>query len=446
MARKAKVQYVCSNCGAQYGSWAGRCAQCGEWNTLQEQVAITSASVADSGKTVAAASLKDLKAAEPTKRLVSGIPEVDTVLGGGIVPGSVVLLAGQPGIGKSTLLLQLAEAIGKKVPTLYISGEESSEQIALRAERLGVQAAHLSIASSTVTNDITATIATRDNKLVIVDSVQTLSCNEIASAAGTVSQITNSTHLLTAAAKSTNTALLIIGHVTKEGSIAGPKLLEHMVDVVLQLEGDRYGGFKVLRAVKNRFGSTNEAGIFEMRDTGLSGVANPSAALLEERQVSDGSIVLATMEGTRPLLVEVQALVNKTSYGYPKRAASGFDPNRLNLLIAVLERRTKLTLADKDVYVNIVGGIRLQDPAADLAVCMAIASAAKGMQLSTDAVVFGEIGLSGEVRHVGALEKRVAEAEKLGFKLAIGPRSTQKIKLLHSVRDMREALNTFLTK
>jgi DNA repair protein RadA/Sms len=284
--------------------------------------------------------------------------------------------------------------------------------------------------------------------IVIVDSIQTVAVNEVASAAGNVSQITNSTQLLTAAAKGSGTALILVGHVTKEGSIAGPKLLEHMVDVVLQLEGDRYGGFKILRGVKNRYGSTNEAGIFEMTDLGMAPVDNPSAALLAERQVSDGSIVHATMEGTRPLLVEVQALVNPTNYGYPKRTASGIDPTRVNLLIAMLERRTKLKLADKDIYVNIVGGIRLSEPAADLAVCMAIASAAKGMQLKKNAVVFGEVGLSGEVRHVPFLDKRIAEAKKLGFEAAIGPvvRGGKKPPLLTSVADVRSALNTFLEK
>jgi DNA repair protein RadA/Sms len=283
---------------------------------------------------------------------------------------------------------------------------------------------------------------------VVVDSNQTVSCNGVSSAAGSVSQITNSTQLLTAAAKSTNTALIIVGHVTKEGSIAGPKVLEHVVDVVLQLEGDRYGGFKLLRAVKNRYGSTNEAGIFEMTDKGLTVVDNPSAALLAERQVSDGSIVLATMEGTRPLLVEVQALVNRTSYGYPKRAASGIDLNRVNLLVAMLERRTKLNLAEQDIYINIVGGIKLTEPAADLAICMAIASASKGMQLKGNAVVFGELGLSGEIRHVPHVDKRVAEAKKLGFDTIIGPvqKGAKANSAYKGMRDIKTALNTFLSK
>lgn len=446
MAKKSKVTYVCSNCGATYGTWSGKCANCGQWNTLQEQMTITSSVVKESGTKLKTADLKELQSKKPDKRLSTGMAEVDEVLGGGVVPGSVVLLAGQPGIGKSTLVLQLADLLSRSASVLYVSGEESAEQIALRARRLGVSSDKLTIATGTVANDIAATIASRTADLVIIDSIQTMSCLEISSAAGTVSQITNSTQLLTAAAKETNTALVIIGHVTKEGSIAGPKLLEHMVDVVLQLEGDRYGGFKVLRAIKNRFGSTSEAGIFEMADSGLQSVENPSAALLAERQVSDGSIVLATLEGTRPLLVEVQALVNKTSYGYPKRAASGFDLNRLNLLVAVLERRTKLDLSDKDIYINIVGGIRLNDPAADLAVCMAIGSAAKGLKLKTDAVVFGEVGLSGEVRHVASIDKRLSETKKMGFKLAVGPRAKQADKLLHQVADVRDALNSFLSK
>jgi DNA repair protein RadA/Sms len=400
-----------------------------------------------SGKRLEAAAV-DTVVAHDAPRLKSGINEIDSTFGGGIVAGSVNLIAGQPGIGKSTLLLQLAYAVAAKVPVLYVSGEESAHQVGLRAERLGTLRKELQLATSTSADDTAATIASGDFKLVIIDSIQTMTANAVSSAAGTVSQITNSTQLLTMAAKQSNTAIILVGHVTKEGSIAGPKVLEHVVDVVLQLEGDRYGGFKILRAVKNRFGSTNESGIFEMVEAGLQPVENPSAALLAERQITDGSVVLATMEGTRPLLVEVQALVNKTSYGYPKRAASGVDLNRLNLLIAMLERRTKLNLSEQDIYVNIVGGMRINEPAADLAICMAIASAAKGMQLKKNAAVFGEIGLSGEVRHVPQIEKRVAEAKKLGFETAIGPKqsSGKKIAFLHGVSTVREALNTFLEK
>lgn len=447
MAKKGAVQYVCSSCGASSATWSGRCYNCGEWNTLEEKISVTAAGV-KSGGTALATQTVSSSLAKDHKRLISGIAEVDTVFGGGIVAGSVNLIAGQPGIGKSTLLLQLAHDLAKKYKVLYVSGEESAHQIGLRAERLGVTGNKLELATSTSADDIANTIASGSHQLVVVDSIQTMSVAAIASAAGNVSQITNSTALLTMAAKQANTALLLVGHVTKEGSIAGPKVLEHVVDVVLQLEGDRYGGFKVLRAVKNRYGSTSEAGIFEMKDNGLQPVENPSAALLAERQVSDGSIVLATMEGTRPLLVEVQALVNKTSYGYPKRAASGIDLNRINLLVAMLERRTKLNLADQDIYINIVGGIRLTEPAADLAICMAIATAAKGMQLKQNAVVFGEVGLSGEVRHVPFIDKRVAEAKKLGFDVVIGPASQAKSagKFYTGVRDIRSALNTFLAK
>lgn len=449
MVKKRLNSYVCQNCGAISSAWTGRCRQCGEWNTMKEEVMLSVAS--DSGVstgTVLQSESVDNIVLRDHPRLKSNIKDVDEILGGGFVEGSVNLLAGQPGIGKSTLLLQLAYSIAAFAPVLYISAEESAHQVGLRAKRLGAVRPELQLATSTNTDDIVSTISTGKFKLVVVDSIQTVSCSSVSSAAGTVSQITNSTHLLTAAAKQTDTAVILVGHVTKEGMIAGPKILEHVVDVVLQLEGDRYGGFKVLRAIKNRFGSTSEAGIFEMVDTGLRPVRNPSAAFLAERQVSDGSIVLATMEGTRPLLVEVQALVNKTSYGYPKRAASGIDLNRVNLLVAMLERRTKLSLADKDIYVNIVGGMRITEPAADLAVCMAIGSAAKSLQLKSNAVVFGEVGLSGEVRHVPFFDKRIEEAKKLGFDGAIGPlqRAGKMIAFLQSVTDVRTALNQFLER
>jgi DNA repair protein RadA/Sms len=448
LAKKVATRYVCSNCGASFSSWSGKCQNCGEWNTLDEQMSAPAvAGAVASGKVLKPESLSKA-ATRDQKRLNTGFSEVDDVLGGGVVAGSINLLAGQPGIGKSTLLLQLAYAMASHVPVLYVSGEESAHQVGLRAERLGTTDSKLEISTSTSADDVAATIATGQYKLVVVDSIQTMTCNSIASAAGTVSQITNSAQLITLAAKQSNTAVILVGHVTKEGSIAGPKLLEHAVDVVMQLEGDRYGGFKILRAIKNRYGSTNEAAIFEMADNGLKTVDNPSAALLAERQISDGSVVLATVEGTRPLLVEVQALVNRTSYGYPKRAASGFDLNRLNLLVAMLERRTKLKLSEYDIYINIVGGIQIKEPAADLAICLAIGSAAKGLQLKKNAAVFGEVGLSGEVRLVTQVEKRLAEAKKLGFDGAIGPtiRSGNKPSGLHSVSDVRSALNQFLEK
>ncbi len=456
MAKKPITKYVCTNCGAMTSAWAGRCPQCGDWNTLQGEVQIVAGAgggagrSSGTGRVLVPQAVSELVSADQP-RLKTGMDDVDVILGGGIVAGSVNLIAGQPGIGKSTLLLQLAYAVAGHASVLYISGEESAHQIGLRAERLGATRNGLQLATSTSADDIAATIASGTYALVIVDSIQTITCNDVASSAGTVSQITNSTHLIMAAAKQVNTAVVLVGHVTKEGVIAGPKVLEHVVDVVLQLEGDRYGGFKILRAIKNRFGSTNEAGIFEMVDAGLKPVDNPSAALLEERQVSDGSVVLATLEGTRPLLVEVQALVNKSSYGYPKRAASGIDINRINLLIAMLEKRTKLNLAEQDIYINIVGGMKITEPAADLAVCMAIGSAARGLQLKQNAVVFGELGLSGEVRHVPFAEKRIAEAKKLGFDGAIGPvlkrtTSGKADSFLHGVPSVREALNQFLEK
>ncbi len=444
------MRFVCTNCGATQSSWAGRCSVCGEWNTLQEEVVLAAPEgvVGSSSGQALVSQAVDASIKRDKTRISTGVGDVDAVLGGGIVAGSINLIAGQPGIGKSTLLLQLAYAAAADVPVLYVSGEESAHQVGLRAERLGAQRQSLQLATSTVADDIAATISSGQFQLVVVDSIQTMSCRAVASAPGSVSQITNSTNLITQAAKQSDTAVMLVGHVTKEGMIAGPKVLEHMVDVVLQLEGDRYGGFKILRAIKNRYGSTNEAAIFEMSDKGMTIVENPSAVLLAERQITDGSVLLATLEGTRPILVEVQALVNKTSYGYPKRAASGIELNRLNLLVAMLERRTKLNLSDQDIYINIVGGMRVTEPAADLAVCMAIGSAAKGLQLHDDAVVFGEVGLSGEVRHVPYAEKRISEAKKLGYTMAIGPKVRQGKKPagLHSVGSVREALNTFLKK
>ncbi len=448
---KNSAKFVCSSCGAQSSAWAGRCSQCGEWNTLQEEVQLVAAGgngAKPTGKILASQDVLS-STRQKEKRIPTTLADVDAVLGGGLVHGGVVLIAGQPGIGKSTLLMQVANHVAASRPVLYISGEESEHQVAMRASRLGASATQLEIANSNQADDAAATIASKQFELVVVDSIQTMNAAGVSSAPGSVSQITNSTNILLQAAKQSNTALIIVGHVTKEGSIAGPKILEHIVDVVLTLEGDAYGGFKVLRATKNRFGPTTEAAIMEMDEQGLKPVLNPSQALLEERQITDGSVVLATLEGTRPLLVEVQALVNKTNYGYPKRAASGIDLNRVNLLVAMLERRTKLNLAEMDIYVNIVGGLRLQDPAADLAVCMAIGSAAKGLKLKRNAVVFGEIGLSGEIRHVPFIDRRVAEAKKLGFDCAIGPHirgSAKQPSFLVTVPDVRTALNDFLQK
>ncbi len=448
---KAKSRYICQKCGASYAKWAGRCENCGEWNSLLEQVVPTEAEAksalargAVSGKKLEAVSINTIEPSDAGSRLSSGFNDLDNVLGGGVLLGSVSLLAGQPGIGKSTLLMQICatvSAAGHNV--LYVSGEESAGQVKLRAVRLGASSDKLHFASSTSGNDIAKTIEEGNYDLVIVDSIQTLSLTEITSAPGTVSQVSGCGNLIIRASKASSTATIIVGHVTKEGTLAGPKVLEHLVDVVLNFEGDRYGGFKTVRAVKNRFGSTTEVAIFEMAAQGLMEVKNPSEALLSERQNTDGSIIMATIEGTRPLLVEIQALVNHTNFGYPKRTASGFDLNRLNLLIAVLEKRTKLNFQDKDIFINVVGGMKLNDSAADLAICMAIASAAAGRKLDEKVVVFGEVGLGGEIRSVIAPDRRIAEAKKLGFDHAIAP-ATIKDKFVLPVKDLRSALVKYM--
>ena len=475
---KARVKFVCQQCGAVFPKWTGRCENCGAWNSLLEQAPIAegkSVVARSTGQSLKPEKIGAVKTDTVANRMSTGIADLDAVLGGGLMPGGVVLVAGQPGIGKSTLLLQLAATIAEGKEVLYVSGEESASQVKLRAERLlanchsepveestgksnnvskqdpsaalGMTSQEkLFLSSSTSSDDVAATILDGKFQLVIVDSMQTMAMAEIASAPGTVSQITNSANIIIRAAKATNTAVLLVGHVTKEGSIAGPKVLEHIVDVVLNFEGDRYGGFKLVRAIKNRYGSTTEVAIFDMTEKGLEIVKNPSAALLAERRDEDGSVVLATMEGARPLLVEIQALVNTTSFGYPKRTASGFDLNRLNLLIAVLERRTKLKLADKDIFINVVGGLKLSDPAADLAVCMSIASAAAQRKFKTGAVVFGEVGLGGEIRSASSADKRISEAKKLGFKYAIAPKTAAKFgeKFVVSAEDLRDALNQHL--
>lgn len=445
---RSSTSYVCQQCGESYRKWAGKCENCGAWNSLVEQApseAGKSAVAKSSGKKLKAEKLKDVKLDSIKDRLPTGFSEIDSVLGGGLMPAGVTLIAGQPGIGKSTLLLQIAAFIADKKSVLYISGEESAGQIKLRAERLGANSKDaLSLVSSTSADDIAATILGSSYDLVIVDSIQTLSLADITSAPGSVSQITNSSNVIIRAAKKTHTSVVLVGHVTKEGSIAGPKVLEHLVDVVLNFEGDRYGGFKVVRAIKNRYGSTSEIALLEMNDEGLKQADNPSATLLEERQNTDGSVILATIEGNRPLLVEIQALVNPTHFGYPKRTASGFDINRLNLLIAVIEKRTKLKLSDSDIFINVVGGLKLNDPAADLAVAMAIASAAASRKLSDKTVVFGEIGLGGEIRSARMSDKRLLEAEKLGFKVALTPKLSQKSKIAVQVKDLRMALIDYL--
>lgn len=451
---KATKQYVCQNCGARYSKWAGHCNNCDAWNTIVEDLVVEDSSSAgkfalaqakSSGKTLSFSSIKEIAASDEKERLKTEFDSLNEVLGGGVLRGSVILFAGQPGIGKSTILMQICAKIANGHKVLYVSGEESAGQVKMRAVRLGANSETLSFAASTSGNDIAKTISDGEFELVIVDSIQTLAINEISSAPGTVSQITNAGNLIIQAAKKTDTAVIIVGHVTKEGTLAGPKVLEHLVDVVLNFEGDRYGGFKTIRAVKNRFGSTSEAAIFEMTEKGLREVQNPSAALLAERQNTDGSIILATLEGTRPLLVEIQALVSTTNFGYPKRAASGFDLNRLNLLIAVIEQRTKLKLDDKDIFLNVVGGIKIKDSAADLAVCLAIASAAAGRKLSEEYVVFGEVGLGGEIRSAFRPDQRIAEAKKLGFKHAIAP-ATIHDKFVIPVKDLRTTLIKYVNE
>ncbi len=441
---------MCQQCGATYAKWVGQCTNCEAWNTLVEQAIEPSTAKKTalskgqaSGKKLDFVKISTISPSDAKARLKTGFDDLDVVLGGGILKGSVSLLAGQPGMGKSTILMQICAEIAKSHEVLYVSGEESAGQVKLRAVRLGANSEKLSFAASTSANDIAKTIEGGEFDFVVVDSIQTLAMEEISSAPGTVSQVTNCGNLIIRAAKASDTAVIIVGHVTKDGTLAGPKILEHLVDVVLNFEGDRYGGFKTVRAVKNRFGSTNEVAIFEMLGSGLSEVQNPSAALLAERTNTDGSIILATLNGNRPILVEIQALATKTNYGYPKRTASGFDLNRLNLLIAVLERRTKLKLSEQDIFINVVGGMKLNDSAADLAVCMAIASAVAGRKLSDEYVVFGEVGLGGEIRSAFRADQRIAEAKKLGFLHAIGP-ATIHDKFVIPAKDLRTTLIKYI--
>ena len=452
MAKKDKTYYVCSECGHDTTKWSGKCENCGAWNTLTE----FHPAKLSLGNKSASGSILDPDAssqgAESTiEGLKTGINFFDNVLGGQVVAGSVILLAGQPGMGKSTLLTQITASVSETDnQILYVSAEESVHQVSTRIKRLTKsEDAKLNVVHSTSAEDIMATIASAKFKLIIVDSIQTIQNQEASGLPGSVSQITSSTAAIISAAKNSNTSVILVGHVTKEGNIAGPKLLEHLVDVVLYLDGERTDGFKFLRGIKNRYGSTNEVAVLEMDERGLSEVLNPSEALLSERQTSDGSVIFAAIEGNRPILVEVQALVHKTNFGYPKRTASGFDLNRLQLLVAVISRRTKLNLSEYDIYINFVGGFKITEPAADLAVAMAIASAASGRELPDDLVVFGEVGLSGEIRRAVMAEKRVSEAKKMGFKAAVGPASNAKKdgmveKFIKPVKNIREAFLQYL--
>lgn len=416
---KTEVKFVCTDCGAQYSRWMGRCQECGKWNTLVEEVIAISKEKHVSAKKVAVSRLSEV-GDEKSKRLETKIFEFDQVLGGGIVPGSLILVGGDPGIGKSTLILQAAAHLDG---ALYVSGEESPNQIKMRAKRLGIDNG-IALLSETDIDTVIATLLAEKPKLAVIDSIQTMSSSDIPGTPGSVSQLSLCASKLMNLAKENHIAVIMIGHVTKEGNIAGPRVLEHLVDVVLYLEGDRFASFRILRGVKNRFGATSETGIFEMVESGMQPVKNPSEIMISERaHKAPGSVIFPAMEGTRPLLVEIQALASPTSFGYPKRTASGFDLNRLNLLAAVLTKRCGLSLATSDIYLNIAGGIAVKEPAADLAVCFAIASAKKNKNIPEDLVVFGEVGLAGEVRSVNNIEKRLLEAEKLGFKCAVVPKT-----------------------
>jgi DNA repair protein RadA/Sms len=423
----AKVQsrYVCQNCAYASPRWVGRCPNCSEWNTFVEELS----QKASPRKPVGAATPVALSSVDTAvdERIPSSIAEVDRVLGGGIVRGSVVLVGGDPGVGKSTLMLQLAAGLKNQV-VLYISGEESARQIKLRADRLSVRdASKLLVLSETNVDVIAELIERSPPDLIIVDSIQTMFRPQFESSPGSVAQVREASAIFTRIAKEKGIPVFLIGHVTKEGVIAGPKVIEHLVDTVLQFEGERQYAYRILRAIKNRFGSTNEIGVFEMREAGLEEVKNPSEVFLSERSFgSSGSAVVASIEGTRPILIEVQALVTPTSYGVPQRNTTGFDYRRLGLLIAVLEKRLGMALGQFDVFVNIAGGIRVDEPAVDLGIGMSIISSLRDRAIDSQTVTVGEIGLSGEVRTVGQLEKRVQEAAKLGFQRIIVPKNNLK--------------------
>ncbi|HQY90422.1 DNA repair protein RadA [Caldilinea sp.] len=428
-AVKEKKQYLCSACGAMQLRWAGKCPECGEWNTLEE---VTVREPEKSRSSVAPVNTMSQPVSLPNvvkddaPRLTLRMIELGRVLGGGIVPGSCVLVGGDPGIGKSTLLLQMAADVAQNAGVvLYVSAEESAHQIGRRATRLGIRDERLMVLSEIVVEAIIEHIEAVKPVLVIVDSVQAIYSGNGASAAGTVSQVRDCAAALLRVGKAQNIPIFLVGHVTKEGNIAGPRVLEHMVDAVLQLEGERFHAFRLLRSIKNRFGSTNEVGVFEMNEQGMQEVRNPSELFLAERLPNaTGSAIAVSMEGTRPLLVEVQALCSATAFSMPRRTANGVDTNRLLLLTAVLSKRVGIDLSDQDIFVNVVGGMRVDEPAADLSVAIAIASSVRNRPVHADLAIMGEVGLSGELRSVGQLARRLHEATKLGFTRALTPRST----------------------
>lgn len=422
---KTKIKYICSNCGYESLRWLGKCPECESWNSFTEELIETSSRKANISKSKFSYSkIIDITAHEED-RIKTGISEFDRVLGGGIMPGSVILLGGDPGIGKSTIAMQAAASIKEKV--LYVTGEESEKQIKLRSARLKVKSDSFFIQAETELANILGAIKEIAPAVVIVDSIQTTYKSELENSPGTITQIRECTAVLMEEAKKNHYSVIVIGHVTKEGMIAGPKVLEHMVDTVLQFEGESNHSFRILRAQKNRFGSTNEIGVFEMHEDGLREVTNPSELFLSEREKqTPGSVVTSSIEGSRPILLEVQALVTPSSFGYPQRVSNGFDQKRLSILLAVLEKRANVRASVHNVFVNIAGGIRIIEPAADLAACVCIASSLMDKVIDSQTIVIGEVGLGGEIRSVGHIDKRIAEAEKLGFKTAVIPTGNQK--------------------
>ena len=434
--QKAKSVYICRSCGYESPKWNGRCPGCGEWNTLEETEVVPRKSTSASKMTAKVPerimSLKDVDiSADSEIRYNTGMNELDRVLGGGLVKGSLVLIGGEPGIGKSTMLLQICERLGKDNTVLYVSGEESARQIRLRAERLGVSGEGLYILAESDAQAVANAVQSTKPGIVIIDSIQTMSISEISSAPGSITQVRECANLFMRLAKSEEIPFFIVGHVNKDGAIAGPKVMEHIVDAVLYFEGDRNLSYRILRAAKNRFGSTNEIGVFEMSDNGLVEVENPSQMLLSGRPKGvSGCCVVCTMEGTRPILAEVQALVSKSSLTSPRRISTGFDFNRVWMILAVLEKRLGYFYGSLDVYINIIGGLKIQEPAADLPVAMALYSSLTDKPIGDDVIAFGELGLGGEIRSVSHVEQRIAEARRLGFAKCIVPR--------HSLKGMKK--------
>ena len=425
---KAKTVFVCSECGNESPKWLGKCPACNNWNTFYEQKV---EKYTDTNKIEKKVNNKprplNSYVGQEANRTSTAYSELDRVLGGGLVKGSLILLGGEPGIGKSTLILQLCEKIQGDGKVLYVSGEESAEQIKLRADRLEVKNDDLMFLGETDIDIVKDAIIETEPKLVIIDSIQTMYSDEITAAAGSVSQVREITSQIMRMCKSQQITTIIIGHVTKDGNIAGPRVLEHMVDTVLYLEGERYNTYRILRAVKNRFGSTNEIGMFEMRQEGMCEVTNPSDVLISDREGNpSGSCIIASVEGTRPILVEMQALTSQTVFGIPKRTANGIDYNRIAVLMAVIEKRAGLSLGNQDVYINIAGGMKLSEPAIDLGIIATVASAYKNVPIPRDTVVIGEVGLTGEIKRINLIEKRLKEVEKLGFKTCIIPENNKK--------------------